>query len=273
MLVMQRDSSGFKERLLSESSALRQAIRRGEHSSMTSGLASGLVQGNVVILPADWAGDFLTYCQNNPVSCPLIAVSEAGNPALPGLGLDIDIRHDVPEYNIFRDGELVETTSDIAAHWQSDMVAFVLGCSFSFEDALQQAGLSVRNIDMDVNVSMYRSNIPTVPGGRFHGDMVVSMRPFIAADAIRAVQVTTRLPKAHGAPVHFGDPSLIGINDLSAPDFGDAVELYANELPVFWACGVTPQVAVRNAKPPICITHVPGKMLITDLLNAELAIL
>ncbi len=273
MLVMQRDPSGYKERLLSESSALRQAIRRGEHSSMTSGLASGLVQGNVVILPADWAGDFLTYCQNNPVSCPLIAVSEPGNPALPGLGLDIDIRHDVPEYNIFRDGELVETTTDIAALWQDDMVAFVLGCSFSFEDALQQAGLSVRNIDMDVNVSMYRTSIPTVPGGRFHGDMVVSMRPFTAADAIRAVQITTRLPKAHGAPVHLGDPALIGITDLAAPDFGDAVELRDDELPVFWACGVTPQVAVRNAKPPICITHVPGKMLITDLLNAELAIL
>ncbi|UTW14214.1 putative hydro-lyase [Marinobacterium rhizophilum] len=273
MSGLQRDPSDYKTHLLKASGALRQAIRTAEHSGMTSGLAPGLVQGNVVILPADWAGDFLTYCQNNPVSCPLIAVSDVGNPALSGLGRDIDIRHDLPEYNVFRHGELVETTTDIGALWQDDMVAFVLGCSFSFEDALQQAGLSVRNIDMGVNVSMYRSNIPTVPGGRFHGDMVVSMRPFRAADAIRAVQVTTRLPKAHGAPVHLGDPSLIGIADLATPDFGDAIELRDGELPVFWACGVTPQVAVRNAKPPICITHVPGKMLITDLLNAELSIL
>jgi len=273
MLRLQRDPSDYKERLLRDSRALRQAIRRGEHTATTSGLAAGLVQGNVVILPADWAGDFLTYCQNNPVACPLIAVSEPGNPALPGLGQDIDIRHDVPEYNIFRDGELVDTAADIAEYWQGDMVAFVLGCSFSFEDALQQAGLSVRNIDMSVNVSMYRTSIATVPGGRFHGDMVVSMRPFKAADAIRAVQVTTRLPKAHGAPVHLGDPALIGIKDLAVPEFGDAVDIRADELPVFWACGVTPQIAVRNAKPPICITHVPGKMLIADLLNAELAIL
>lgn len=264
--------SSFKTQVLDASAALRQRIRQGEHQATTSGLAPGLVQGNIVILPADWAEDFLVYCRKNPVACPLIAVSDMGDPSLPTLGRDIDIRFDVPEYNIFHNGELTTTASDIESLWRDDMVTFVLGCSFSFEEALLQAGLSVRNIDTAANVSMYRSNIATVPGGRFFGDMVVSMRPFNAADCIRAVQITTRLPKAHGAPVHLGDPGLIGINDLSVPDFGDAVEVRADELPVFWACGVTPQVAVRNAKPPICITHAPGKMLITDILNAELSV-
>lgn len=265
--------SSFKNRALDEVRTLRQRIRRGEHDATTSGQASGLVQGNIVILPADWASDFLTYCQNNPVACPLIGMSRVGDPSLPSLGRDLDIRFDVPEYNVFRDGELVETTTDIEAVWQSDMVAFVLGCSFSFEDALQQAGLCVRNIEMQTNVSMYETSLATRPGGRFSGNLVVSMRPFRAANCIRSVQITSRFPKAHGAPVHLGDPALIGIRDLARPDFGDAVEIRGDELPVFWACGVTPQVAVRNARPPICITHVPGKMLITDLLNAELSVL
>lgn len=273
---MQAGNSGhssYKSRVLEASGELRQRIRRGLHTGTTSGLASGLVQGNVVILPADWADDFLSYCQNNPVACPLIGVSKVGDPALPGLGADLDIRFDVPEYTVFRHGEPVETLTDIEALWQSDMVAFVLGCSFSFEEALLQAGLGVRNIETSSNVSMYETGIETVPGGRFSGKLVVSMRPFNAADCIRAIQITTRLPKAHGAPVHLGDPALIGIRDLAAPDFGDAVEIRDGELPVFWACGVTPQLALRNARPPICITHVPGKMLITDLLNAELSVL
>ncbi|MBW4934056.1 putative hydro-lyase [Marinobacter sp. F4206] len=265
--------SDFKNSLLNQASSLRSRIRSGAHTSTTSGMAHSLVQGNVVILPADWASDFLLYCQNNPVACPLIAVSEPGDPTLPDLGRDLDIRTDIPEYQVFRNGERTETLSDIQALWQDDFVTFVLGCSFSFEDALIRAGLSVRNVDDGLNVSMYRSNIATRPAGRFRGNMVVSMRPFPSADAIRAIQVTTRLPKAHGAPVHIGDPALIGIEDIGNPDFGDPVTIKDHELPLFWACGVTPQLALENARPPIAITHVPGKMLLTERLNEELAVL
>lgn len=265
--------SAFKNHLLEQAAPLRADIRSGRHTGTTSGLAPSLVQGNVVILPAEWAAEFLMYCQNNPVALPLIGVSEPGDPMLPELGHDLDIRTDIPEYQVFRDGERAETVTDIRELWQGDFVTFVLGCSFSFEDALIRAGLSIRNIEQGANVSMYRSNIATRPAGRFHGNMVVSMRPFNGADAVRAVQVTTRLPKAHGAPVHIGDPAQIGIADVGAPDFGDPVTIHDHELPLFWACGVTPQVALENARPPIAITHVPGKMLLTERLNEELAVL
>ncbi|MBJ7551035.1 putative hydro-lyase [Marinomonas ostreistagni] len=258
--------------LLQQTSELRQAIRRKEHTGPTSGLATGAMQGNVVILPAEYANEFLLFCQNNPVSCPLIGVSEVGDYRMPMLGEDIDMRHDIPEYYVYRNGEKVESRSDIEALWQDDMVAFVLGCSFSFEHALSQAGLTPRNIEEDVNVSMFETNIATTPAGRFHGNTVVTMRPYLPKDAIRAIQITTRFPKAHGAPLHFGSPEAIGINDLSKPEFGDAVSIRAGEVPVFWACGVTPQLAIRNAKPPICITHAPGKMLVTDILDTDLAV-
>lgn len=265
--------SDFKRALLGQASALRARIRSGAYRSTTSGMAHSLVQGNVVILPADWASDFLLYCQSNPVSCPLIGMSQPGDPAIPDLANDLDIRTDIPEYQVFRDGERAETMTDIRDIWREDLVTFVLGCSFSFEDALIRAGLAIRNVEQNLNVSMFRTNIATRPAGRFHGDMVVSMRPFRAADAIRAIQVTTRLPKAHGAPVHIGNPDLIGITDLGTPDFGDPVTINADELPLFWGCGVTPQIALGNARPPIAITHVPGKMLLTERLNEELAVL
>ncbi|GAB0151155.1 MULTISPECIES: putative hydro-lyase [unclassified Marinobacterium] len=265
--------SNYKQGLLETAHTLRHKIRVGEFTGSTSGFAPGLIQGNVVILPSDWAQDFLYFCQLNPVSCPLIAVSRPGEPLLPELGNDIDIRCDVPEYNVFVDGELTHTAIDIADLWNEQMVTFVLGCSFSFEEALQRAGLSVRNIDLGRNVSMYETSLPTSPSTRFHGNTVVTMRPFSPADAIRAIQVTTRLPKAHGAPIHIGRPDLIGIDDLTSPHFGDSVPVGEDEIPVFWACGVTPQVAIRNARPPLCITHVPGKMLVTDRLNDELAVL
>jgi len=265
--------SDFKNNLLDQASELRARIRSGAHTAPTSGLANSLLQGNVVILPSEWAGDFLLYCQNNPVSCPLIGMSQPGDPALPDLGHDLDIRTDVPEYQVFRNGERAEKVTDLKSLWQDDLVTFVLGCSFSFEDALIRAGLSVRNVDEGRNVSMFRSNIATRPAGRFSGNMVVSMRPFNGADAIRAIQITTRLPKAHGAPVHIGDPALIGIEDVNQPDFGDPVTMRPGELPLFWACGVTPQLALENARLPFAITHVPGKMLLTERLNEELAVL
>jgi uncharacterized protein YcsI (UPF0317 family) len=249
----------------------REAIRRGDWTGHTSGLADGYVQGNVVILPGALANDFLRYCQRNPKPCPVLAVGEPGQAKLPTLGADVDICTDVPRYRVWRNGVLVDEPTDISKLWRKDLVTFVLGCSFSFEQALTEAGLPMRHIQQNRNVAMYRSNIATEAAGVFHGPMVVSMRPFKAADAIRAIQITSRFPDVHGAPVHIGDPAQIGIADLSQPDYGDAVEVLADEIPVFWACGVTPQAAIARARPEFCMTHAPGAMLITDLLNHQLA--
>jgi len=252
---------------------LRQAIAQGHYTENTSGLAPGYVQCNIVILPESHANDFLRFCQLNPKPCPLIASSAApGDPALTLLG-NIDIRTDVPRYRVFRDGELNEELTDIKSLWRDDLVTFALGCSFSFEEALIADGLEVRNISRGVNVPMFRTNLPCTTSGPFAGEMVVSMRPFKAADAIRAVQICTRFPSVHGAPIHLGDPTLIGIQDVEAPDYGDPVPVNDDEVPVFWACGVTPQVALENARLPFAITHSPGYMLVTDLRNSHLAIM
>ena len=260
------------ESSIARSVAARAAIRSGSWTTHTSGLAEGHVQGNVVILPNALANDFLRYCQRNPKPCPLLAVSEPGQPLLPSLGADIDIRTDLPRYRVWRDGKLADQPTDISKLWRDDLVTFVIGCSFSFEEALLQAGIPLRHIAQNRNVAMYRSNIATVAAGVFSGPMVVSMRPFKAADAIRAIQITSRFPNVHGAPVHIGDLSQIGIADLAAPDYGDAVDVLPDEVPVFWACGVTPQAAITQARPEFCITHAPGAMLITDLMNHQLAI-
>lgn len=249
----------------------RQAIRNGEWLSHTSGLAPGYAQGNIVILPQDLAADFLRFCQRNPKPCPLLAVSEPGDPLLPTLGHDVDIRSDVPRYRVWENGKLLSEGTDITKLWRSDLVTFVLGCSFSFEHALIEAGIDLRHVREGKNVAMYRTNIQTTPAGPFHGPLVVSMRPMSPANAIRAVQVTARVPAVHGAPVHLGLPEMIGISDLGKPDFGDAVDILPGELPVFWACGVTPQAVLMEAAPAFCITHAPGYMLITDLLNKDLA--
>jgi len=254
-----------------DAASARLAIRRGEWTRHTSGLADRHVQGNLVILPRALADDFLRFCQRNPKPCPLLAMSEPGDPRLPALGADIDIRSDVPRYRVWRHGELVDEPTDVAALWRDDLVSFVIGCSFSFEQALLDEGLPLRHVQQGRNVAMYRTNVPTTPAGPFHGPMVVSMRPLRAADAIRAIQITSRFPGVHGAPVHLGDPALIGVKDLQEPDYGDAVEVMPDELPVFWACGVTPQAAIAQARPEFCITHAPGAMLITDLLNHQLA--
>jgi uncharacterized protein YcsI (UPF0317 family) len=250
----------------------RRAIRAGEWTAHTSGLAPGWAQGNVVILPEKLAGDFLRFCQRNPKPCPLLAVSEPGEPMLPELGEAVDIRTDVPRYRVWRDGELDAETTDIRALWRADLVSFVLGCSFSFEQALIEAGIELRHIRQGRNVAMYRTSIETKPAGPFHGPMVVSMRPLPPADAIKAIQVTSRMPAVHGAPIHLGAPEQLGIKDIARPDFGDPVEIMPGELPVFWACGVTPQAVVMEAKPDFCITHAPGAMLITDLRNSDLAV-
>ncbi len=252
---------------------LRLRIRRGDYGLPTSGRAPGYVQGNLAILPAAQAGDFLRFCQRNPKPCPLLAVSEPGDPRLPELGRDLDIRTDLPRYRVWRDGELAGETEDILQHWRSDLVAFVLGCSFSFEEALLENGIALRHLKLGRNVPMFRTSIPTMPAGPFHGPLIVSMRPMTPAEAIRAVAVTSRFPNVHGAPVHLGLPHLIGIADIMKPDYGDAVPVADDELPVFWACGVTPQSVIATVKPPFSITHAPGYMLVTDLKNAQLAAL
>lgn len=249
----------------------RRAIRAGRWHGHTSGTAPNHVQGNLVILPEALADEFLLFCQRNPKPCPLLAVSDPGNPRLPRLGADLDIRTDVPRYRVWRDGELDSEVGDLEGLWRDDLVSFVIGCSFSFEQALIDAGIPLRHVSEGRNVAMYRTNIETSPAGRFHGRLVVSMRPMSAAHAIRAVQVTSRMPQVHGAPVHLGDPSRIGIAELGRPDFGDAVAVLPNELPVFWACGVTPQAVVMQSRPDFCITHAPGYMLVTDLFDSELS--
>lgn len=252
---------------------VRRAARAGRLQGPTAGLAPGHVQANLAILPAALAHDFLCFCQRNPKPCPLLAVSDPGSPHLPALGGDLDVRTDLPRYRVWRDGELIDEPLDVSAHWRDDLVSFAIGCSFSFEQALLAEGIEVRHVARGCNVPMYRTSIPTLPAGPFAGPLVVSMRPFKAADAIRAIQVTTRFPQVHGAPVHLGDPALIGITDLSRPDYGDAVPVHDGELPVFWACGVTPQSVIAASRPEFCITHAPGHMLVTDLKNHQLAIL
>jgi uncharacterized protein YcsI (UPF0317 family) len=251
---------------------VRQAARSGQFHGHTSGLAREQVQANLAILPASLAGDFLRFCQRNPKPCPLLAVSEPGQHLLDELGEDLDIRTDLPRYRVWQHGELVAEPTDLRGFWRDDLVTFALGCSFSFEHGLLAAGIPLRHVQQGRNVAMYRTNIATRSAGPFHGPLVVSMRPMKAADAIRAVQITARVPEVHGAPIHLGDPSLIGIGDLDRPDYGDAVAVLPDELPVFWACGVTPQSAIATARPAFCITHAPGHMLVTDRLNRHLGL-
>ena len=243
---------------------VRAAIRRKEWRGHTAGMAPGHVQGNLMILPRAWADDFLAYCRNNPVPCPLIGMTEPGSPLVPALGHDVDLRTDVPRYRVWRSGELAEECSDILAYWQDDFVGFVLGCSLSFEHALQQAGIAVRHVDEGKVVPMYRTSIATTPAGPFAGPMVVSMRPYPPEDIDRISGICAALPSAHGAPVHVGDPARIGIANVNVPDEGEATAILPGEVPVFWGCGVTPQAAAMHAKLPLCITHAPGYMLVGD---------
>jgi uncharacterized protein YcsI (UPF0317 family) len=259
-----RGNAGQRERL---------RIRAGEVTGPTAGLAPGHVQANLVILPRDLAHDFLRFAHANPKPCPLLAVSEAGDPRFPSLGADLDIRTDLPRYRVWRDGDLVSEPPDVRDVWRDDLVSFAIGCSFSFEEALIEDGIEVRHVALGSNVPMYRTNIPCVPAGVFHGPLVVSMRPMKPADAIRAVQITSRFPSVHGAPVHLGFPEALGIADIGKPDYGEAVPIGAGEMPVFWACGVTPQAVIAGVKPAFCITHAPGSMLVTDLRNTSLSAL
>lgn len=244
---------------------VRAAIRAGHYVRHTAGLAAGKLQCNLAIIPERYALDFLRFCQRNPKPCPVVGVGDTGDPMLPTLGRDIDVRTDVPRYRIYRDGALSDEVTDISDLWADDFVTVALGCSFTFENALIRAGIPVRHIEEDKTVPMFRSSIPLVPAGRFGGEMVVTMRP-IAKDRVEdARRISSAFPQAHGAPIGKGDPADIGIADLSKPDWGDPVEVKQGEVPVYWACGVTPQNVLMAANLPICITHAPGHMLLSDV--------
>jgi uncharacterized protein YcsI (UPF0317 family) len=251
--------------------ALRREIRAGRIEGSTAGLAPGRAQGNVVILPAEFADDFARFCAASARAAHVIGRSQPGDPALPALGADLDIRHDLPRYRLYEDGVFVRELTDIGALWRDDLVTFVTGCSFSFERALLAAGIPVRHIEQERKVPMYRTNIANAPVGPFGGNLVVSMRPMPPALAARAAEITAGFPDMHGAPVHQGDPAAIGIADVARVDFGDAVEFAPGDIPVFWACGVTTQTALCSARLPFALTHAPGCMLITDLPETESA--
>nr|WP_281493237.1 putative hydro-lyase [Yoonia sp. F2084L] len=253
---------------------VRAAIRSGAYTGHTAGLAAGKLQCNVAILPEQDALDFLRFCLRNPKPCPVVGVGDSGDAKLPTLGRDIDMRTDVARYRVFRDGALSEEVTDISDVWTDDLVTVALGCSFTFENALVRHGIPVRHLETGRNVPMFKSNINLVPAGRFGGQMVVTMRPIPADQVDAAREISRRYPQAHGAPIAAGDPAHIGITDLSAPDWGDAVEIRDGEVPVYWACGVTPQNVLLDAALPICITHSPGHMLIADVAeDAETTIL
>ncbi len=249
---------------------VREACRRGDWTGQTSGLAGGFVQANLAILPADWAWDFLVFAQRNPKACPIIEVGEKGSPLTRFTAGNGDIRTDLPSYRIYENGQMTEEISDISSLWKDDYVFFLIGCSFSFEQALLEADLDVRHISEGKNVPMYKTDIICDGAGKFPDTpAVVSMRPFTPADAIKAVSITRDYPGVHGSPLHIGTPENIGIKDLSKPDWGDSVTIGEDELPLFWACGVTPQMAAVTAKPPIMITHSPGHMFVGDRKNHE----
>ena len=252
---------------------VRQLIRSGSLVQPTSGIAPGYVQANLAILPRDLAFDFLLFCQRNPKPCPLLEVVEAGDVEPIQFAPGADLRTDVPLYRIYEYGEMTAEVEDISEFWRDDLVSFLLGCSFSFESALTRAGIPLRHIERETNVSMFITDIPATSAGVFNGPTVVSMRPIRQEQVVRAVQVTSRFPAVHGAPLHVGDPTAIGIDDIMQPDFGDPTEIRSGEIPVFWACGVTPQAAAMASRPPMMITHSPGYMFITDKKDEDLAVI
>ena len=244
-------------------------IRDGEITEPTAGMCGGYAQANLVILPKKYAEDFKKFAERNPKPCPILEIMD-GSPLVHDMGEGANIVTDIPRYFIYKNGVKVDEVTDASGYWQDDFVGFLIGCSFSFEEALLQAGIDVRHISMGRNVPMYKTNIECEKAGVFEGPLVCSMRPMTPENAKKAVEITEKFPNVHGGPVHMGDPEKIGIKDIDHPDYGDPVEIREGEIPVFWACGVTPQAAVERAKPPIVITHAPGHMFITNVKNAEL---
>lgn len=252
---------------------IRHCIRQGQWRRPTAGLAPGYTQANLVIVPRVLAYDFLLFCQRNPQPCPLLEVLDIGDPEPRDLAPGADMRTDIPRYRVYRHGVVLDEVDSITDYWRDDLVSFLLGCSFTFEHPLLDAGIGMRHIELGVNVPMFITNRPCKTAGVFQGPMVVSMRPIPHTQVVRAVQITSRFPAVHGAPVQVGDPIALGIRDVQRPDFGNAVPIAPGEVPVFWACGVTPQAVIMQVKPELAITHAPGHMFITNRRNSELAVL
>jgi uncharacterized protein YcsI (UPF0317 family) len=248
---------------------VRSRIRANEYEGPTAGLAPGFAQANLVILPDEYAFDFLKFCVRNPRPCPVLEVTEVGSPEPVITAPNADLRTDVPRYRVYEHGELVEEPQDIRHRWREDLVGFLIGCSFTFEEALLAAGLRIAHVEQNRNVPMYVTSKECVPSGPFAGPMVVSMRPYRAEEISLVVSASGRYPAMHGAPVHVGDPDALGIYDLANPEFGESVAIEEDQLPVFWACGVTPQAIAMKARPPLVITHSPGHMFITDRRHSE----
>jgi uncharacterized protein YcsI (UPF0317 family) len=251
-------------KLYTDPKELRADARAGRMKDQTSGQAPGFLQANLMIVPKEHAFDFLLFAQRNPKPCPLIEVLSPGQKE-PRCAAGADIATDVPGYRLYRDGEFAGEYDSVADLWRDDLVTFVIGCSFSFEAAVMEAGIPLRHVEQGCNVSMFRTSIPCTPAGVFSGEMVVTMRPVKSRDVARVVEISGRYDVAHGTPVHVGNPQAIGIHDLSRPDYGDAVSIRDDEVPVFWACGVTPQWVAQKSRLPLCITHAPGKMFVTDV--------
>ena len=255
---------------LNTGSQIREECRKGEFTSPTAGHAPGFVQANLVIVPAEFAYDFLLFCQRNPKPCPILEVLDKGSPRTSFIATDADLRTDLPKYRIYESDKIIDEPNNINKYWRDDLVSFLLGCSFTFDRALRENGIPVRHEDEGRNVPMYRTNIPCKSAGVFQGPLVVSMRPMTADFALQASRITGRFPRAHGSPVHLGDPSQIGISNINRPDYGESVTIHPNEIPVFWACGVTPQAVAVASKIPFLITHSPGHMFVSDWTDNQL---
>ena len=263
---MSFDITPYRDRNPSE---VRQLIRAGILDFPTAGMCRGYAQANLVILPGEYAGDFEEYTRRNPFPCPVLEIVR-GTPETHAMGEGGNIVTDIPRYRVYEYGVFTKELTDASDYWQDGYVGFLIGCSFSFEEALMDAGIPVRHIEQGCNVPMYKTNIQTAKAGPFEGPMVCSRRPMTPEQAQRAYDITAKMPNVHGAPVQIGEPEKIGVKDVMKPDYGDPVEIRPGEVPVFWPCGVTPQAAVENAKPPVVITHAPGHMFITDILNSQL---
>lgn len=248
---------------------VRDLITKGVITSSTSGMAAGYVQANLICLPKDYADEFYEFAKLNSQPCPVLEVFE-GEPVSKFLAPGAPVLSCIPWYNIYRNGKLEKTIPDATEYWTKDMVGFLIGCSYSFEEALLKNGIEIRHMTLGTPVPMFRTTIHCKPYGRFHGDYVVSMRPMTPENAQKAKEITEQFPNVHGGPVEIGDPAAIGIKDVNKPDYGMPVPFYDKEIPVFWACGVTPQFVVENVKPPIAISHKPGFMFVSDILNTEI---
>ena len=249
---------------------VRRLIKEGKITTQTSGMCDGYAQANLIVLPFEDAYDFLLFAQRNPKSCPILEVGDVGSRVIKRMAASADVATDIPKYRLWINGELEGEYTDVEKFWRDDFVYFLIGCSFSFEGELLSSGVPVRHIEKGKNVPMYITNIESDKAGKFSGRLVVSMRPMPSEQVIRAVSITSSMPRVHGAPIHIGDPEKIGIKDISSPDFGDTPDIYDGEIPVFWCCGVTPQSVVMTAKPKIAISHAPGHMFITDVKNSYL---